>query len=244
VEKTFVKVILLLVCLTHTTELCYASDSPQILKTRNWQLETDYEGLKGGGSILANTFTFGYSDQWGWTDSTQYQGFEYDVSRFSASVARGATIGLATAGVGSLAAGGSTAAQVGYGGILAANVGYGGYQVGSGFNSIADGNYLQGTAQIAGGGLALVGYLKGGLPQTMTHYTTSAGAQGIAQSGTINGGLGIVGKGVYMTTVGRPNNLFVPKESVIPITLQTPEGTLRIIPRLIYFKPGNGVPLQ
>ena len=152
----------LVVCLAHTSGLCYASYSPPILETRNWQLETDSEGLKGGGSILANTFTFGYSDQWGWTDSTQYQGFEYDVSRFSASVAQGALIGAGTAGLGNLAAAGNTAAQVGYGGVLAVNAGYGGYQVGSGINSMVyDGNYIGGAAQIVGGGLSIAGSIKG-----------------------------------------------------------------------------------
>ncbi|MCL1921287.1 MAG: hypothetical protein FWG50_09470, partial [Kiritimatiellaeota bacterium] len=45
-----------------------------------------WEGLQGGGSIIASTFTLGYSDVWGWTDSSQYQGTEYTVSRVSAAV--------------------------------------------------------------------------------------------------------------------------------------------------------------
>ena len=119
------------------------------------------EGLKGGGSILANTFTFGYSDQWGWTSSYEYQGFEYDVSRFSANVARGALAGAGTAGLGSLAAGGSTAAQVGYGGVMLAGAYQGGTQIGYGIGNVIDGNYLAGAGQIAGGSLSVYGSYAG-----------------------------------------------------------------------------------
>lgn len=112
-------------------------------------------------SILANTFSFGATDALGWTDSSQYQGWEYDASRLSANIARGATTGAATAGLGTLAAGGSTAAQVGYGTVLAANAATGGYQVGSGINSVADGNYLTGAGQIIGGGLSIAGSISG-----------------------------------------------------------------------------------
>ena len=172
-KKTIATVISLFVCLSHTTGLCFASYSPPILETKNWQLETDYEGLQGGGSILANTFTFGYSDAWGWTDSTQYQGSMYDVSRFSASVAQGAIIGLTTAGLGNLAATGSTAAQIGYGGAMAAGAFQGGYQVASGIATIADGNYLSGAGQIAGGGLSIYGSYAG-MNSLMNATTQSA----------------------------------------------------------------------
>ena len=40
-KKTFAIVIPLLMCLAHTTGLCFVSHSPQILETRNWQLETE-----------------------------------------------------------------------------------------------------------------------------------------------------------------------------------------------------------
>ena len=129
------------------------------------------EGLKGGGSILANTFTFGYSDQWGWTSSYEYQGFEYDVSRFSANVARGALAGAGTAGLGSLAAGGSTAAQVGYGGVMLAGAYQGGTQIGYGIGNVIDGNYLTGAGQIAGGSLSVYGSYAG-LNSMMNSQTT------------------------------------------------------------------------
>ena len=110
---------------------------------------------------LIHTLLFGCTDNWGWTDSTQYQGFEYDVSRFSANVARGAAAGLVTAGVGNLAAAGNAVAKVGYGGLLAINAAQGGYQVGNGINSAIDGNYLLGAGQIVGGSLAVAGSISG-----------------------------------------------------------------------------------
>jgi hypothetical protein len=144
-------------------------------------LFTSTEGLQGGASILANTFTFGGTDYLGWTDSSQYQGWEYDASRAFANVGRGATIGLATAGLGTLAAGGSTVAQVGYGGVLAANAGYGGYQVGSGINSVIDGNYITGAGQILGGGLSLYGSYAGA--STLANATVNQGTTAVLKNG-------------------------------------------------------------
>jgi len=140
------------------------------------------EGLKGGGSILANTFTFGYSDAWGWTDSTQYQGFEYDVSRFSANVARGALAGAGTAGLGNLAAAGNVAAQVGYGGIMAAGVFQGGAQIGYGIGNVIDGNYLAGAGQIAGGSLSAYGSYAGlnSMMKTVSSAAPAAASYGTA----------------------------------------------------------------
>ena len=58
------------------------------------------EGAKGGASIAANTFSYGYSDQWGWTDSGSYQGADYDQSRFFAGLSRSAFESAAFAAAG------------------------------------------------------------------------------------------------------------------------------------------------
>jgi RHS repeat-associated protein len=81
-----------------------------------------------------------------------------------------------------------------------------------------------------------------GLPANMTHFTTAAGARGIAASGGINATrFGLFGPGTYMTTIGRPLNLFVPRASTVPINLARPSGTVRIIPGLVYLRPFRGV---
>jgi len=49
-----------------------------------------WEGFGNGLEIVANTFTFGGTDYLGWTDTSQYQGFEYDMSRYSSYVGAGA----------------------------------------------------------------------------------------------------------------------------------------------------------
>jgi hypothetical protein len=83
------------------------------------------------------------------------------------------------------------------------------------------------------------------LPATMTHFTTAAGARGIAASGRINPTRwGLFGPGTYMTTIGRPTNLFVPKTSTVPLTVARPSGTVRIIPGLVYLRPFSGVRSQ
>jgi hypothetical protein len=77
------------------------------------------------------------------------------------------------------------------------------------------------------------------LPKNLTHFTTVAGARGIAASKTINATrFGLFGPGVYMTTIGRPVNLFVQATARTPIVLKTPAGTVRIIPRLVYVRWG------
>lgn len=58
------------------------------------------EGAKGGASIVANTVTHGYSDQFGLTNSTQYQGGDYDASRVIAQVGDQALETAALAGAG------------------------------------------------------------------------------------------------------------------------------------------------
>jgi hypothetical protein len=84
------------------------------------------------------------------------------------------------------------------------------------------------------------------VPTQLVHFTTAAGARGIATDGFIEGGYGLfnpVVKGVYMTTVGRSVNLFVPAASTIPIAVIAPAWTARIIPYLVYLKAGARVGL-
>ncbi|AVS73424.1 hypothetical protein [Paracidovorax cattleyae] len=77
----------------------------------------------------------------------------------------------------------------------------------------------------------------------LIHFTTQAGAAGIARTGMIRAssyGLdGIFGAGVYMARIGRPLNGFIDKVSRIPIHLPTPAGTVRIVPYLVYVRWGT-----
>ena len=85
-----------------------------------------------------------------------------------------------------------------------------------------------------------------GVPQQLTHFTTAAGAAGIAETGAIEGGYGLFNpffKGVYMARIGRPLNPFVPPFSLIPVEVSTPAWTARIIPYLVYLKAGARIPL-
>jgi hypothetical protein len=87
--------------------------------------------------------------------------------------------------------------------------------------------------------LATAGYGFAALPRNLVHFTTTKGAQGIATSSTINATkFGLFGPGVYMTSVGRPINLFVRAVARTPIFLATPTGTARIIPYLVYVRWG------
>ena len=94
-KTALAKVIFLFVCLAHTTGLCIVSHSPPILETRNWKLETDWEGWTAGWEINFNALSFGLTDSLGWTESWRHEGFEYDVSRGLAAVG---TIALVQAG--------------------------------------------------------------------------------------------------------------------------------------------------
>jgi hypothetical protein len=92
-------------------------------------------------------------------------------------------------------------------------------------------------------------YTFGGVPARLTHFTTEAGAAGIADAGVINAsrgafagipGLGgLFGPGVYMARIGPPLNLFIRAASRVPIVLETPAGTARIIPYLVYLRWGT-----
>jgi hypothetical protein len=85
-------------------------------------------------------------------------------------------------------------------------------------------------------------YTFGGLPAKLTHFTTEAGAAGIASDGAIlaSRGLGgVFGPGVYMARLGPPLNLFIRAAARIPIMLETPAGTARIIPYMVYVRWGT-----
>lgn len=87
--------------------------------------------------------------------------------------------------------------------------------------------------------LATAGYGFAALPKHLVHFTTATGARGIAASGSINATrFGLFGPGTYMASVGRPVNLFVRATARVPILLQTPAGTVRMIPRLVYVRWG------
>jgi len=78
-KAALTKVISLLVFLAHTTGLCFASHSPQILETRNWQLETDGGSplWKGGGGNAAGGLSLTY-DALGKVAQTFLSAFSYD----------------------------------------------------------------------------------------------------------------------------------------------------------------------
>lgn len=87
--------------------------------------------------------------------------------------------------------------------------------------------------------LASAGYGFIALPKNLVHFTTAAGARGIATSGAINATrFGLFGPGMYTATIGRPLNLFVRARARTPIFLPTPTGTVRIIPSLVYVRWG------
>jgi RHS repeat-associated protein len=93
---------------------------------------------------------------------------------------------------------------------------------------------------LAGTALALGTYAFRAIPATLTHFTTRAGAAGIARAGSVTPGPGLFGRGVYAATIGRPLNLFVPAASTIPIQMS---GTafMRIIPYFVYLQGGSPV---
>ncbi|WP_225975993.1 hypothetical protein [Paracidovorax avenae] len=94
--------------------------------------------------------------------------------------------------------------------------------------------------------LSTAGYGFAALPKSLIHFTTKAGAAGIARTSVIHSskfGLhGFFGPGVYMARFGRPLNMMIKEAATIPIHLSTPAGTVRILPYLVYVRWGfNGV---
>jgi filamentous hemagglutinin len=111
------------------------------------------QGARGGASIAASTFTLGETDRAGWTNSAQYQGTAYDISRASARVGRNALIGAGVVATGGLlipASAAPYATAVGSGMAL----GYGADELGTGLGRISEGDYW-GFEDVANGGLGL-----------------------------------------------------------------------------------------
>ena len=81
----------------------------------------------------------------------------------------------------------------------------------------------------------------GAIPKKLVHFTTAAGAKGIAGSGgRVLAGGGVFGRGVYATPGS--TNFWVPKASTVAVEL-TGEGFMRIIPGQVFLKGGSGLTL-
>jgi len=126
-----------------------------------------------GLSIMANSFSFGATDALGWTDSSSYEGGAYTASRVTTTVARESLITAATLGIGTVARGGSAAAQTAYKGILTIEAATGGYQVGTGARQIAEGDYEAGAVNVIAGGLRVGGSIAsaGAVAQSKANWT-------------------------------------------------------------------------
>lgn len=78
-----------------------------------------------------------------------------------------------------------------------------------------------------------------GVPRSLVHFSTADGAAGIARTGVIHSTRwGLFGPGAYLANVGRHLNLFVRASARTPVLLETPAGTARIIPYLVYVRWG------
>jgi len=87
--------------------------------------------------------------------------------------------------------------------------------------------------------LGTAGFSFLGVPRSLVHFSTAAGATGIARTGVIHSTRwGLFGPGAYLANVGRPLNLFVRASARTPVLLETPAGTARIIPYLVYVRWG------
>ncbi len=86
----------------------------------------------------------------------------------------------------------------------------------------------------------------GAIPAVLTHFTTRAGAAGIAASGTINASKGaqLFGGGKYASSVGGfPRNPFVPAGSTVPIAINNTSGFVRAVPGT-FLQPTGAVAAQ
>jgi hypothetical protein len=99
-----------------------------------------------------------------------------------------------------------------------------------------DGGVDSGTGEYVGGritgtAVTIAAFMRGATPSTLTHYTTEAGAVGIAQSGLRSSSGGLFGGGRYASSIGPfPRNLFVPPGSKVPIEIINTAGYLRVMP--------------
>ena len=106
-----------------------------------------------------------------------------------------------------------------------------------GICSVNSGSWEYVGGQVTGTALTLAALAGGGIPGTLTPYTTAEGAAAIAESGEVLGGQGLFGEGVYATSTGSRFNPFVPPGSTVPIGVSG-DGFIRVIPSLVFLK-GN-----
>ena len=133
------------------------------------------EALHGGVSIVTSTLTFGLSDKVKLTDSSQYQGGAFTVSRVGATIGREALITAATLGLGTAARGGSAIAQTAYKGLLVTEAATGGYQAGQGINAVREGDTVNGAIDILAGSLRVGGSILSASEFTKLAKSTASG---------------------------------------------------------------------
>ncbi|WP_428142922.1 hypothetical protein [Delftia acidovorans] len=84
---------------------------------------------------------------------------------------------------------------------------------------------------MTGAAATLVTNAVSAIPKTLTHFTTEAGAAGIAQSGIKSSSAGLFGTGKYASSVGGyPRNPFMPRGSAIPVDINKKTGYVRALP--------------
>jgi hypothetical protein len=85
--------------------------------------------------------------------------------------------------------------------------------------------------RVAGTALTLAVHAGAAIPKTLTHFTTQAGANGIAQSGLRASSGGLFGGGRYASSIGPfPRNPFVPPGSTIGVPIGNTAGYVRAVP--------------
>ena len=77
------------------------------------------------------------------------------------------------------------------------------------------------TSDMTAAVLGIAAFATVGIPSALTHYTTVAGAERIAATGSIlpSTGATLFGNGVYATTTAAAMNPFVPVASTIPFAI-------------------------
>jgi hypothetical protein len=85
--------------------------------------------------------------------------------------------------------------------------------------------------RVAGTALTLLANAGGAVPKSLTHFTTTAGARGIAKGGIKASSHGLFGGGRYASSIGPfPRNLFVPPRSKVGISINNTDGYIRTVP--------------
>jgi len=172
-------------------------------------------GCRGGASIVSSTLSFGGTDAIGLTNSDQYAGPEYTVSRVSSTVSREALLFAATAGMSTAAQGGSAVARYGLTGVTAVDLATGAHSVGSGAGYISEGEYVRGGFELGAGALGLAG---GGLGARQGLETVAEGIDSIADAAS-GGARGLAGRNRGMVYI--PD---FPSFGVIPKKIPNPYG--------------------